>query len=473
MFLASLLSVFAGAWMFAAAPFTVTMKSAGYSARSDGETVTVTQVEPKSVAAEAGLQPGMKVKRIDMPARAFIKVPLAQLDATDLQDALTPQPGESLWLKVERAKGTTQVVLQSREPLPDHPFPSVPLTQAQLERLTPMQLGLYHARLQQAVLEEHERPRFDAMQDTTAYVMQGKLVGVEGGGATPLWLHPRIDLQATCLTGVESVELVSTAKGVRRTLGPEDSRYPGTKTFDLTPALWPVPRVLQQCEGAPKPLEQSLRIKLTCKGKPPLERDVAMKLAVRCNVPSPVTLRPLDLREPWDFMVGDKTPLQVDVSAHQLIPRPTEATLVEVDAKGRVTRRLMPLPLGRNAHASSIPVKVALDTTVARTARLALEARFSDGSTWISEPRTRDIRSQAQREADDREAVEAHAKLEAFGKRLAAKFPEPCADLPATMKWLEAQPDLEYASSEEDGHSFAYKVKGALAPLIFSCHRHR
>lgn len=101
MFLASLLSVFAGAWMFAAAPFTVTMKSAGYSASSDGETVTVTRVEPKSVAAEAGLQPGMKVKSISMPARAFIKVPLAQLGAADLQDALTPQPGESLWLKVD------------------------------------------------------------------------------------------------------------------------------------------------------------------------------------------------------------------------------------------------------------------------------------------------------------------------------------------------------------------------------------
>ncbi|MBN9682646.1 MULTISPECIES: hypothetical protein [unclassified Corallococcus] len=474
MFLASLLSVFAGAWMFAAAPFTVTMKSAGYSAHSDGETVTVTQVEPKSVAAEAGLQPGMKVKRIDMPARAFIKVPLPQLDATDLQDALTPQPGESLWLKVDpHPKGTTQVVLKSREPLPDKPFPNVPLTQAQLERLTPMQFAMYHARLQQAFMEEQERPRLDARQDTTAYVMKGKLVGVEGGGATPRWLHPSIDLTASCLTGVESVELVSTAKGVGRTLRPEDSRYPGTKTFDLTPALWSVPQVLQQCEGTPRPLEQSVRIKLTCKGKPPLEQEVAMKLAVRCDVPAPGNRQPLSLREPWDFMVGDKTPLQVDVSAHQLIPRPTEATLVEVDAEGRVTRRLKSLPMGKNAHESSLQVEVPLDTTVARTVRLALEARYSDGSTWLSEPQTREIRSQAQREVDEREVMEAHAKMEAFQKRLAARFNDPCADLPATMKWMDAQPDLEYASAEEDGHSFSYKVKGALAPLIFICHRHR
>ncbi|NRD43339.1 PDZ domain-containing protein [Corallococcus exiguus] len=473
MFLASLLSAFAGAWLFAAAPFTVTMKSAGYSARSDGETVTVTRVEPKSVAAEAGLQVGMQVKRIDMPPRAFIKVPLAQLDATDLQDALTPQPAESLWLKVDpHPKGTTQVILQSREPLPDNLFPSVPLTQAQMERLTPMQFGLYHGRLQQAFVAEQEQPRLEFKQDTTAYVMKGKLVGVEGGGATSLWLHPSLDVRTTCRTGLEQLEVSGTVKGLDFTLRPEGTRHNG-EPFEVAPALWAIPNVLQQCEGSPKPLEKSLHVKLICKGKPPLERDVTVKLAVRCDMPSPVSRRPLYLREPWNFMVGDKTPLQMLVSAHQLIPRPTEATLVEVDADGQVIRRLRPLPMGKNARESSIQVEVPLDTTVARTVTLALEARFSDGSTWISEPDTREIRSQAQLEAEHREVMEAHAKMAAFEKRFAAKFKDPCADLPATEKWLEAQPDIEYASAEEDGHSFSYKVKGALAPLIFSCHRHR
>ncbi|MBN8465320.1 hypothetical protein JYJ95_02275 [Corallococcus exiguus] len=474
MFLASLLSAFAGAWVFAAAPFTVTMKSAGYSARSDGETVTVTQVEPKSVAAKAGLQPGMQVKRIDMPPRAFIKVPLAQLDAADLQDALTPQPAESLWLKVDpHPKGTTQVILQSREPLPANMFPNVPLTEAQLERLTPMQFGLYHGRLQMAFVEQQDQPRLEIKQDTTAYVMKGKLVGVEGGGATSLWLHPSLDVRTTCRTGLETLEVSGKLVGFDFTLRPEDARHDG-EPVAVTPAFWPVPAVLRQCDGSPKPLERPVHVKLICKGKPPLERDVNVKLTVRCDTAAPMTRQPLYLREPWDFMVGDKTPLQVQVSAHQLIPRPMEATLVEVDAEGQVTRRLRPpLPIGKNARESSLQVDVPLDTTVARTVRLAMEARFSDGSTWISEPQTREIRSPAQRDADDREAVESFAKLEAFQKRLAAKFKDPCADLPATMKWMDVQPDLEYASAEEDGHSFAYKVKGARAPLIFSCHRHR
>ncbi|WP_147445683.1 hypothetical protein [Corallococcus aberystwythensis] len=467
MFLASLLSVFAGAWMFAAAPFTVTMKSAGYSARSDGETVTITRVEPKSVAKEAKLRVGMKVKRITMPARAFIKVPLAQLDATDLQDALTPQPAESLWLQVEPPpKGTTQVILKSREPLPDNPFPSIPLTQARLERLTPMQSGLYYARLQQAFLEEPEQPRLEFKQDTTAYVMKGKLVGVEGGGATSLWLHPSLDMKTTCRTGLEKLELSGTVKGFDFTLQPEGARHDG-EPFAVAPALWPIPNVLQQCAGSPKPLEKSLHVKLTCKGKPPLERDVTVKLAVRCDIPSPVIRQPLALREPRNFRVGDKTPLQVQVSAHQLIPRPTEATLVEVDAEGQVTRRLAPLPMGKNAHESSLQVEVPLDTTVARTARLALEARFPDGSTWLSEPQTREIRTPAQVEELRREAAGANARTSAFLEDLDDKFGVPCDDMPTTLKWILAHPSIE--SARGGGRKLHYKVKGSTDFHVFMC----
>ncbi|MFB1481701.1 hypothetical protein [Corallococcus sp. RDP092CA] len=150
MFLASLLSVFAGAWMFAAAPFTVTMKSAGDSARSDG-----------------------------------------------------PQPAEAPWLRVETRQGPDQRILKSREPLPDNPFPVMPLTAAQQARLTPMQ----HSRdQQQLAIDMFRRPRIDASQSTTVYVLEGKLSGVEGGGATPLWLHPDIPLGISCSNGPEKVK---------------------------------------------------------------------------------------------------------------------------------------------------------------------------------------------------------------------------------------------------------------------------
>ncbi|NNC05822.1 hypothetical protein HJC10_23560 [Corallococcus exiguus] len=468
MFLASLLSAFAGAWMFAAAPFTVTMKSAGYSARSDGETVTVTRVEPKSVAAEAGLQKGMKVTGITQPPRGFTRVPLPQLNATDLQDALTPQPAEALWLQVETKRGSDPLILKSREPLPDNPFPVVPLTAAQQERLTPFQASRYQERLVQSAMEAMRRPRVEARQNTTAYVMKGKLSGIEGGGATPLWLHPSIELRHSCGDSLEKMELSSAAGNVNLTLRPEDAHEAGGPV-ELAPPLWPVQQVLH-CEGAPTSLQQTLHVKLACKGLPPAEHDFTVKLTVRCDDlhshPRPAQ-PPLVLGEPQDFLMGDKTPLQMKVFAHQLIPRPTEATLVELDAQGQVLRRLAPVPLGKNAREPGLPLQVTLDTTARRTARLALDVRFSDGSTWISEPLTREIRTPAQVEELRREKVAAGARASAFLEELNDMFDEPCDDLPTTMKWVLAHPAIE--SAHGGGRKLYYKVKGGTDFSVFMC----
>lgn len=468
MFLASLLSVFAGAWMFAAAPFTVTMKSAGYSARSDGKTVTVTQVVPKSVAAEAGLQKGMKVTGIDQPFRAFIQMPLAQLSAADLQDALTPQPSEGLWLRVETRQGPDLRILKSREPLPDNPFPVVPLTPAQQQRLTLLQANLYQERITRLAIESMKRPRVEVRQGTTAYVMKGKLTGIDGGGATPLWLHPSIELRAPCRDTLEKLELSSATGNVNLTLRPEDAREAGGP-FELAPPLWPMQQVLQ-CEDNPTSLEQTLHLKLNCKGLPPEEQDVTLKLKVRCDDQHsfPGSAQPpLVLGEPKDFLVGDKTPLRLEVFAHQLIPRPTEATLVELDAQGQVSRRLAPVPLGKNAREPGQPLQVMLDTTAKRTARLALDVRFSDGSTWLSEPQTREIRTPAQVEDLRREKAETNAREVAFLKSLHDEFDAPCDDLPTTMKWIRAHPAIESASG--GGRKISYKVKGNPYSSTFLC----
>ncbi|NOK34866.1 hypothetical protein HMI49_16830 [Corallococcus exercitus] len=470
MFLASLLSVFAGAWLFAAAPFTVTMKSAGYSARSDGKTVTVTRVVPGSVAAEAGLEKGMKVTGVPQPFRAFIKVPLPQLGATDLQDALTPQPAEDLWLRVETKRGPDQLILKSREPLPDNPFPVMPLTAAQQERLTPLQANRYQARMVQSAMEAMRRPRAELRQRTTAYVVKGRLTGIDGGGATPLWLHPSMELRTPCGDRLEKVELSSATGDVNLTLRPGEAGEPGGP-FELAPPLWPVQQVLQ-CKSTPTDLERTLHVKLSCKGLPPGEQDVSVKLTVHCDEPYGASRRaqpPLVLGEPKDFLVGDKTPLQLEVFAHQLIPRPTEVTVVELDAQGQVTRRLAPAPMGKNAREPGQRLQLTLDTTARRTARLALEARFSDGSTWLSEPQTREIRTRAQVEALRREALEANDRADAFLEDLHDRFSAPCADLPTTMKWILAHPAIE--SAQGTSGKIYYRVKGSASPYsaVFMC----
>ncbi|RYZ43522.1 MAG: hypothetical protein EOO71_03430 [Myxococcaceae bacterium] len=477
MFLSSLLSVFTGAGLLAAVPFTVTVKSAGYSARSDGETVTVTQVVKKGIADKAGLQTGMTLLRISMPMRGFTsRTPLPQLNEADLQDALTPQPGEYLELNVAskdpKKKGPPSVFLQSREPVPDNPFPIVPIPKEQLSRLTSQQMNLYFVRLAQSANEARNQPVLKTEQETTAHVVKGRLEGVDGGGYTTLQVHPRLILEADCHSALEKVELSSDAGFKALTLRPAATDRTAER-FVLDLPLWKTQDVVQGCTSARTALERTLRVRLSCQGKPALERDVPVKLTVSCSDTLPETLsyarKVLFLREPYEVLVGDKEPLTVDVWLERIIPRPTEAALVELDAGGKVLKRVMALPIPADPRERQT-LQAPLDTTSARTLRLAVEARFADGSNWVGAPETREIRTQEQVDALTRQVVEGRAKMDAFEKRFAAKFADPCKDLPATMKWLQAQTDLEYASAEEDGHSFSYKVKGALAPLVFSCH---
>ncbi|RKH44871.1 PDZ domain-containing protein [Corallococcus sicarius] len=472
MFLNSLLSVFAGAWLLAAAPFTVTVKSAGYSARSDGETVTVSQVIKKGLADKAGLKKGMTLLSITMPIRPFTSnTPLAQLNKAELQDALTPPPGELLELRVA-SDGPGSVLLQSREPFPDNPFPVVPLAKEQLERLTPLQMNLYFARLSQFASEARNQPVLKTEQETTAHVVKGRLEGVEGGGYTSLQVHPRLILDAECQSPLEKVELRGGAGFKALTLRPDAPDRTG-KRFVLDLPLWKAGDVVQACARARTSLERTLHVRMSCQGRPALERDVPVKLTVSCSDTLPATLsyerKVLFLEKPYEFLVGDKEPLTVQVWLERLMPRPAKAALVELDAGGKVLKRIMEIPIPADPRERQT-FQVPLDTTTSHTVRLAIEARFADGTTWLGAPETREIRTQEQVDARTRRVVEGRAKMDAFEKRFAEQFNDPCVDLPATMKWLQAQSDLEYASAEESGHSFSYKVEGALAPLIFSCH---
>ncbi|MBJ6759176.1 hypothetical protein JGU66_00285 [Myxococcaceae bacterium JPH2] len=476
MVVSALLSVFTSAWVFAAAPFTVTLKSVGYSARSDGEQVTVSRVEQGSVADRAGLEPGMILVRISEPPRGFTsRTPLAQLKEADLLDALTPQPAEYLELKV-RAEGAmkrsrSRVILQSPEPLPDNPFPTVPLPPEQMARLTPRQLSLYFARLAVAGSEARNRPRLQVSQETTAHVVKGRLAGVDGGGFTPLWIHPSLVLDADCHGPLQEVALRGGEGGPSRTLKP-DSMGRTQERFTVDLPLWSTREVIQGCSKEGPVFERRLHASLSCQGKPTLEQDIPVKLTVRCADAPPrgfVARRLLlFLDEPTAFLVGDQASVQGEVDFDKILPRPAEAALVELDAAGAVSRRILAIPMDSKTRPKA---QAPLDTTNARTVRLAIEARFADGSTWIGEPQTREIRTPAQVEALNQRVTEHRAKLDAFEKRFAAQFDDPCQNLSATMTWLRAQDELEYASAEDDGHSFSYNVKGGLAPVIFNCHR--
>ncbi|WAM28601.1 PDZ domain-containing protein [Myxococcus sp. NMCA1] len=100
MFLAFMTSALTSAWLLTAAPVFVTVEPLGFTVRSDGEKVTVTRVKRGSVAARVGLEPGMRIERIDAPRRRFARGPIAKLSQVDLHDALIPTWDEPLLLQV-------------------------------------------------------------------------------------------------------------------------------------------------------------------------------------------------------------------------------------------------------------------------------------------------------------------------------------------------------------------------------------
>ena len=77
MSLAVMTSALTSAWLLTAAPISATIEPLGFSVRSDGEKVTVTRVKRGSVAADAGLEPGMRIEQIDAPQRRFARGPIA------------------------------------------------------------------------------------------------------------------------------------------------------------------------------------------------------------------------------------------------------------------------------------------------------------------------------------------------------------------------------------------------------------
>jgi hypothetical protein len=319
------------------------------------------------------------------------------------------------------------------------------------------------------------RLSFEAEQGaTTAFVVKGQLQGVDWGGFTPRWVHPKLVLNVNCPGVVRKVELRGAGEKLLRTLTmPEDSTLHGTR-FDLDLPVWSTQEAVLQCQTGNAILERPLNATLFCQGRSEQKHAFAVKLAVSCDAPVPehvVSVRDLMLRldAPYGYRVGSTEPVTVGVDLNRLTPRPTEANVVEIDAGGKVVRRLAPLALPEELRGQQL--RVSLDTKEARTARVAVEARFSDGSTWVGSTKTQEIITGAAMMEREQAWADAESKMMAFEDRFGEKFKDRCTDLDATMKWLREQPEIEHASVSGNGHSFYYKVKGALSGMSYICHR--
>jgi hypothetical protein len=304
-------------------------------------------------------------------------------------------------------------------------------------------------------------PRFHASAlDVTAYVLKGQVDGVENGAFTPLWIHGRLGLQAFCYAPLEKLELSGDKPFTPRTL--KAGTAGGTsERFDLSVPLWSTAEALQGCAKGTAVLPRTVHAKLHCQGKPVVEEDIHLKLELRCEQSHPNAPSVMTLGVPAAFVVGATTPLTVFLHWGQLGPEPLETTLVEVDAEGKVLRRVASVPLPKDVSPlSQQTLQVPLDTTTARTARLALETRHADGSRGLSRIQTREIRSPEQQDA-------AQGRVRAFEKKLAEKFPDTCKDFSSAVKWLRLQPEVEpFPETRYYAMPFHYQLKGLPGSLM-------
>jgi hypothetical protein len=331
---------------------------------------------------------------------------------------------------------------------------------------------------QYSLPEPRTKPRlpFEVEQGaTTAFVVKGQLEGVDWGGFTPRWVHPRLSLNANCPGLLRKVELRGANAKLLRTLTmPADSTLYGTR-FNLDLPVWSTQEIVRQCKTGNAGLERSLNATLFCQGQREQKHAFVVKLLVSCDAPVPERVAAvrdlmLSLGAPYGaFRVGATEPLTVGVELTRLTPRPTEANVVEVDAGGKVVRRLAPLALPEELRGQQL--QVSLDTKEARTARVAVEARFSDGSTWVGSAKTQEIITDTAWKERQQAWDDSDGKMQAFEVRFSEKFKDRCADLDATMKWLREQPEIKAASVTESGHNFYYEVQGAVSGISYMCHR--
>ncbi|MCY1043216.1 hypothetical protein OV208_18005 [Corallococcus sp. bb12-1] len=466
-------SLFTTTWLLTAAPFTVAVEPVGFSVRSDSAGVSITRVVPGRGAAQAGLEPGMRIQRIVSPIRTFAQGSLAKLGRVDLHDALMPTWDEPLILEMgETPQQGHYITVQRDDPRPAQEFPPGPLPLKQLERLTLTQQAMYGARLPLRSRDPEDEPSLTLHHESRAWVKKGQFQGMTGGARTGLWVHPSLQLDSNCPGRIVQVELSGPGPGLPRTLKPEPGETNSWKQFDFDLPLWSLRDVTKACAQGRASLTATLRARLSCQDEPVLQKSLPVKLALTCNqTPEEGVSDELDLvavRGEEEFLVGAKAVVTVEVMRLDTeVPQVESVTVVEVDAQGRDLRRVVTLTVP--AGTEEVKTEVTLDTTAPRTVRLAAELRFSDGSTRRTPAQEVPIITPEFVAARQKEDEAGGERLHAFTSRFDKEWKSPCANVPATVAWLQKQPEIESASGDKGGHHFSYKVKGSIL-ILFDCH---
>ncbi|WP_140795815.1 PDZ domain-containing protein [Myxococcus xanthus] len=488
MFLSAMTSALASALLLTAAPLTVTIEPLGFSVQNVNKEVRVTKVLPGSIAAQEGLEPGMRILSIERPMRSFARDPIHLLSQEDLRDALIPTWDEPLSIRIKTASEERYLRLRRTDPRPAQEFPDTPLTREQVNRLTRLERSRYSLwQAQHAGMHAPPMPEFELGQkQATAYVKADVLLTVMGGGSTPTHVYASATVLTPCEGALEKLVLRGApAGGAPLQLRPDVRGMNASVHVDLP--LWKPAAAIQACRAAAPSsvpsLESRVKAELHCQGAPVQKREFTATLRVFCDEPLPAGIR--DARNVLSLAgtrraddapalvhqleVGANGTLGLDARLDGIVPPPVEVSLVELDGKGNTARRHATKKV--EPEMAELPFQVTLDTRTARTARLAAALRFADGSTRLSFPADVAIVTREEVAAQQQQAEEAFQRLIDFNRKLSQQWPSACDSLAEVTAWTQAQPEIEWAASSP-GSSMTYQMKGSSGLNVLNCHRH-
>lgn len=451
----------------------------GFAVEVKGDVVEVVRVEADSPAAKAGLVTGVQFdKAPSSPVYRFARGPLAQLSPRDLQDALTPSWGEPLLIRGTLEGKSRTYAMARTDPEPKERFAELPLPAEKLKRLSVMETARYYAALStfMSARMQTSRSRQAPLSLSATPVAELSPAGVEANdqlAATPQWLYLEDRLSFSCeRSPMRRIELVGPSPVTKLAASSSDSALQGGSVPVELP-LWRVKDAQAACKEGLTSLPSVMLVGiLGCEGAPDISVELSLPLALRCDQPAPRERYHLDalrVRSPETVLVGSKAPLELEVWWRKLKPTPVLVTVVELDARGAVTRRLTTAPPPNPGdEGDSTRVALAIDTGKERELQLALEVKFPDGTIDLSTAQKLRVITRERDQAEARDFDARSAALEDVLKRLRSKFPDACQRPDAAVAWLREQPGVDIATNH-GGHNLSFSVGGL--PMIYDCHR--
>ena len=449
----------------------VSIEVIGLTVENRPQALTVTAVKAGSPAAKAGFEPGMVLTGpIFTPRWLFAEGKLSSLSDVDLHDALTPPQREALMLGVQKGTKALTLSVRREDPLPPgDPFPPL-LENAKVLRLSELQRYHYFVNSPEGRATRHQLPQFVHEPLTLAFegvaptleVGPTGLSSGKGASWSPQWVYfeGKVAIECPASSPMRSVEITSTAPGPKQVFGPQPNVVNTTLVMVELP-LWRVSDAREACRQQRNSIPSvPVTGVLKCEGQPPRTVALGLPLLLECGETA-VTERfrhpGLRVENSPTIFVGEKATRELSLRWF-FHPRPVSVDILELDGSGTLRKRWATLKPPASGDESSLPI--VIDTNKPRSMSFVAELKFPDGSVERGVPQTLSVVTHEEDAAAGQAEKARFDNMSMVMASLKKTFPDPCADLPATIAWLNKQPGVTNAGTADNGLTLSFLIGG-------------